>query len=47
VNRPRQRRRPDRRCWPLPFRPQEVPGIFSSLIGGLLARREQKAEQLE
>jgi len=34
-------------CRPVPFRPQEVPGIFSSLIGGLLARREQKSEQLE
>jgi putative membrane protein len=33
-------------CRPLPFAPQEVPGVFSSLLGGLLTRREEgKAEQ--
>jgi putative membrane protein len=31
-------------CRPVPFRPEEIPGITSSLIGGLLAGRKDKAQ---
>jgi uncharacterized membrane protein YcjF (UPF0283 family) len=29
-------------CRPIPFRRDELPGILSSLIGGLLAQRDRK-----
>jgi uncharacterized membrane protein YcjF (UPF0283 family) len=29
-------------CRPVPFRPQEVPGIMSSLVGNLLSRNTSR-----